>query len=396
MRAVGSNDQSPRKCSEDETLSAFTNVTLLLNFEGKSAKDLSDAHAGVVVKGDNVDFVDFAKVGTISASFDNSMAGRCFPKSAPRSAGVGCNDHGSYLLVQKSHNTQFSGDFTIEFWVYIESDSSAGKGIHNDFIASERYYFRTNESHTGNFVIRRTPSNALEIRIYDANTTIVDSPDERKSRMMLQKRWYHVALIRHGKQLHLYQDGVSVFNTTYTDVLNKHQGYTIGRSIPGKFSYTGAGLWFTGKIDEFRATNGAARYKGGASFAVPRQPFGVCTTSNFCTILAWDKEQREREPHLCQSKQAVSLYPSLRCNENSTFEEKLEANKRFCAATPECTGIFKRDGSSGLSLCRGALGSTSTKTGKVWIRHPGHGEFSFGDGAILRVKSSFFAGRWHR
>ena len=231
---------------------------LLMNFEDKSVKDLSEMKTKIQVQG-KVSFANVGKVGTVSAAIDNS------PK--------GFSGQGSYIMVPKGDTSQFVGDFTIEFWVYIDGDSVGKYGNYNDFMASEYYYFETQKTHTGNFVIRRTPQGALEVRIYDQKEEKINSPDSN-SVPFKQKMWHYVALVREGVNLYLYQDGKVVYTGKYSGVFNNNQGYTIGRSTPK--NQNEGGTWFFGKLDELRVTNGVARYKGGAAFVPPNKPYGVC------------------------------------------------------------------------------------------------------------------------
>lgn len=236
----------------------YAKNNMLMNFEDKSIKDLSASKTKVVVHGKTA-FVNAGKVGSVSVAFDNSPSG--------------FSGEGAYILVPKSDQTQFVGDFTIEFWVYIDGNGAGKYGQYNDFMASEKYYFDTDKTHTGNFVIRRTPEGALEVRIYDQTVEKINSPDKNKLPFK-QQAWHHVTLVREGINVYLYQDGKTVYTGKYSGVFNNNQGYTIGRSTPKK--YNEGGTWFHGKVDELRVTNGVARYKGGKQFVVPSKTFAVC------------------------------------------------------------------------------------------------------------------------
>ena len=78
----------------------FPKTNLLMNFEDKSMEDLSKTKTKVVVHG-KTSFANVGKVGSVSVAFDNG------PSSF--------SGKGAYILVPKSDNTQFVGDFTIEF-----------------------------------------------------------------------------------------------------------------------------------------------------------------------------------------------------------------------------------------------------------------------------------------
>ena len=229
-----------------------------MNFEDKSFKDLSPSNTKVVVHG-KTSFVNAGKVGSVSVSFDNTKSG--------------FSGAGAYILVPKSDETQFAGDFTIEFWVYINGNAAGTYGQYNDIMASEKYYFDTDKTHTGNFVIRRTPESALEVRIYDQQAEKINSPD-KNSVPFKQKVWHHVALVRDGVNVYLYQDGKAVYNGKYSGVFNNNQGYTIGRSTPTQ--HNKGGTWLAGNVDELRVTKGVARYKGGKQFVVSSKPFMAC------------------------------------------------------------------------------------------------------------------------
>jgi sulfur transfer complex TusBCD TusB component (DsrH family) len=80
--------------------------------------------------------------------------------------------------------------------------------------------------------------------------------------------WYHVAVVRNGSSLYLFQEGVQV-NTTHNistiTINNSNKVVHIGRDDWGNRDYSG---W----IDEFRISKGIARWT--ANFTPPSLPYG--------------------------------------------------------------------------------------------------------------------------
>jgi hypothetical protein len=82
--------------------------------------------------------------------------------------------------------------------------------------------------------------------------------------------WYHVALIRYSDTLKLYLNGIAgatTANLTGVTVYNSTDSFVIGRA--GSFN----GGYYSGHIDEFRFSNGIARWTT-SNFTPPTRAYG--------------------------------------------------------------------------------------------------------------------------
>jgi hypothetical protein len=78
--------------------------------------------------------------------------------------------------------------------------------------------------------------------------------------------WHHVALTRQNGNMRLYFDGVEIASSN--SVSNGTSGPYTGLTGRGFFNF---GKGFNGLLDEFRITNGTARYT--SNFTPPALPF---------------------------------------------------------------------------------------------------------------------------
>lgn len=88
--------------------------------------------------------------------------------------------------------------------------------------------------------------------------------------------WYHLAFIRNGSNFRIYSDGVSLGDVTDSDsIIDFAASLLIGNSTQGVYGIP-ANSYFNGWIDEFRWSNGLARwtanfYPPGAEY-LPKVP----------------------------------------------------------------------------------------------------------------------------
>jgi len=201
-------------------LTAITNTSLLLNYTNAGITDNAMINNLETVGNAQIS-TSVKKYGTGSLAFDGS---------------------GDYLVEPTNVNFGYgTGDFTIEFWVYLNSTSTNMTIVSNLSSASStnpHIYFASAGS---------------VIYYYTANADRLVSP------AVSAATWYHVAVCRASGSTRMFINGVQA-GSTYTDSNN------YGTSAPlGIGTYWSAGspvtsLTLNGYIDDLRITRGYARY----------------------------------------------------------------------------------------------------------------------------------------
>lgn len=141
------------------------------------------------------------------------------------------------------NNFLFSGDFTIEFWLYaidINSDNSLM------------------------FVYNGSTYLAINVDLSNYNIYLNSgSPTVSGSHDISLNQWTHVALVRSGNTVTVYTDGIAKLTSTNSAPL--------GYANPVKANIGGDGSPQEFYVDEFRIVNGTALYT--ANFNPPAAPF---------------------------------------------------------------------------------------------------------------------------
>ena len=202
-------------------------VSLLCNFTGGGIFDNTKNNVLRTV-GDAKVSTSVVKYGTGSMAFD------------------GIGDYLSNNTSQGAASTTFgTADFTVEMWVYFNTDSGL-QGICDASqltTASGQFYFRLF-------------SNALSF----GNHTIgnICTSDQNP----VASTWYHLAVSRSGTSLKMFLNGTQV--TSATNATNFiGSGINVG-AIAGPY-------YLNGYIDDFRITKGVARYT--SAFTPPARAF---------------------------------------------------------------------------------------------------------------------------
>jgi hypothetical protein len=206
-------------------------VSLLLHMDGTNGSttftDSSSNGLTVTANGNAAVNTTAPKWGTGSASFD------------------GASD---WLSLTPATLLQFSADFTLEGWFYLDSTANMIGGSSSS--DGNTQVFRFNESVAGNLS-------------FYLNGTQVFSPTAAG---ITTSTWQHVAISRSGTDTRMFVDGVQKGST------NTSWSGTFRMDIIGTFFFNGSRLGddFDGKIDDLRITK-AARYT--ANFTPPAAPF---------------------------------------------------------------------------------------------------------------------------
>lgn len=220
---------------------AVTNTQLLLNFTNAG---IGDTAAKTVL--DTIDNVQIntttKKFGTGSIAFDGT---------------------GDYLYAQRglfSPLLKFGTEnFTMEGWFYFNSVASRGSIINTG-------WSETNYATQGGFTldIAGTASGTLAFALGTMNAGAFWMAGLGTFTTGV---WYHIALVRNGTNISIYQDGISIGSNTLTN--SSVLVANLGTLYVG--AYGGGSLAFNGFCDDFRITKGIARYT--TNFTPPTQAF---------------------------------------------------------------------------------------------------------------------------
>jgi len=197
-------------------LTAISNTQLLLNYQNAGIFDNAMMNDLITVGSAQVS-TSVKKYGTGSLSFNGST---------------------DYLKTFSSTVIQLNNNFTIECWVYFNSISSAQPIIaYGTSGSGSNLLFSLNTS--------------LGLRWYFAGGTV--DINQGSTSGWSSSTWYHIAAVRNGSTLTLYRNGISIASGTSTQVYGQNVTLEIGGS-------PGDSVFLNGYIDDFRITNGYARY----------------------------------------------------------------------------------------------------------------------------------------
>ena len=216
----------------------YPQVSALLHFDGTN---------GSTVITDNsknnltVTSVNGAAISTAQSKFGGAS---CFFD--------GTND---YLSIPANSIFQFGGDFTVECWFNCTA-ANFSSGLIGLF-GRNTYAFNN-----GGFPRIEFNSAAKALLTYAANTTIVGTTT------VTVNTWHHIAVVRYSGVIAFYLNGVSQGSAAYSTSIPATYDVLIGNA---PWSSVYPNLYFQGYIDEFRITNGYARYTG--AFTPPTAAF---------------------------------------------------------------------------------------------------------------------------
>jgi len=208
----------------------FSNVTILLHFNGLGGSTIiTDSSSS------NLTMTNISSLNTINTSTLKFGTGSLyFPGTSNLT-----NPNTATTLVGLNNN------FTIEFWFYLSGIQGAWKGLCGNYLDSS---FSTRSSWA--IGMDGTGTNVqCGIKIVGGNGYI-QTPGYSVSANV----WYHLAFVRSGSTFTQYIDGLSTSSFTYAGA------FVDGGSNLEVGSYINGGYRFTGFMDEFRITNGVARY----------------------------------------------------------------------------------------------------------------------------------------
>ncbi|MDD5032768.1 MAG: PKD domain-containing protein [Candidatus Pacebacteria bacterium] len=165
-----------------------------------------------------------SKFGGYSAAFDGS---------------------GDYLSTPNSSDWDFSGDFTVDFWVYLNSINT-----HQNFVGRGG----RGTADTDGWNLWRHADGTLYFTYDKSGSVILMSRDWTSAQL---HTWYHLALVRNGTKIRMYVNGVQL-GADYTDA-------SITNINAGNYDLRVGAHWngdmgVNGYIDELRISKDIARW----------------------------------------------------------------------------------------------------------------------------------------
>jgi hypothetical protein len=218
----------------------ISNVSLLLHGDGTNGSttiiDTSYSPKTITAFGD-------AKISTAQSKFGGASL---------------AFDGNSYVqTVSSPQLSQWSTDFTFEFWIYFNTISST----RNVDIWTNST--SVSDGMTAFYVSTLGAARSLAIGRMGINET------RSSANQVTTGIWYHIATVRSGSNLSVYKDGTSIISVAVGSFLETttQKPLTIGNSFQGGSFNIG----LDGYIDELRITKHIARYT--SNFTPPTAPF---------------------------------------------------------------------------------------------------------------------------
>jgi hypothetical protein len=220
---------------------ATSGTQALLNFTNAAIVDSSTRHvietAGIVTTNTSV-----KKYGTSSMYFNGAS--------------------GTRLVLERTPSLNLTGDFTVEGWFFcdsLESGTYRRLWSFGNFSESNSFDAEFNNNEVSN-----------KFRINFNGLTNGANSSETSTNAIATNQWYHVAVTRSSGTIKGWLNGTNVITITgsQTAFVNRAQDVYIG-SLHG-YETTAGAIW-SGYIDDFRITNGLARYT--STFTPPTGPF---------------------------------------------------------------------------------------------------------------------------
>ena len=225
---VGSNVADPTSSTitiPTAPTTAVSNTQLLTNFINGAIFDNAMMNDLETVGNAQIS-TSVVKYGTGSMSFDGT---------------------GDWLIMPYGPTQNFrTGNFTIEGWCYLNSLAAS-------------YYVPAGTWNSGT-----SDEWLIQIRNDGYIRFLTTAGSTFYSASITTSTWYHIAIVRNGSIINIYVNGTSVGNYTCTN--------SLGSTAKTLYIGTQAGTWdWNGYIDDFRITNGYARYT--ATFTPPTAAF---------------------------------------------------------------------------------------------------------------------------
>ena len=221
----------------------YPQVSLLLNGDGTNGSTV---------------FTDLSSSPKTVTAYDNTQISTSVKKYGTGS--IYFDGNGDYLSVAYNAGFGFgSNNFTIECWAYISS-----------FTPSSGPVFASNWGNPpsyGAWAFGAGNNGGVTLSVNLRNSSAADFQISAPASTVTTSQWYHYAVTRTGSTFYIFVNGVQKATGTYSTALdNNSTPILLGRQA---YNYDNYGS-FNGYIDDFRITNGVARYT--QNFTPPTAP----------------------------------------------------------------------------------------------------------------------------
>ncbi len=235
------SETTPKTVTNTETYDSYTK--LMLHMEGNGAS-----------------FTDSATSKTVTANGSATQTTAQYEFGSKSAVFNGTTD---YLSLADSDDWNFgSGDFTIDFWVYMNS------------LSGQQSYFAQSDGTDPNTGLFVTFNSGVPNTIYvQAGSGASGNVWFNVHTALTVAAWHHIAVVRSGSTIYLFIDGISQTPNTITafgTIPNSTATAKIG-------THSGSNQLLNGYLDEYRVSKGLARWT--SNFTVPPYPYGQVYTS---------------------------------------------------------------------------------------------------------------------
>lgn len=272
----------PEACEADPYYSCgptndpyWANVVLMLHMDGTDG---------------STTFVDSSTVARTIVAFSSAQVDTANKKFG---TGSGYFPTGTNSYLTTGDGYDMPGDFTVEFWLRLDTVTRAGQILFALTSPSSLNHF---------YIVAQTNGTASSIGVAVGSATINDLTYD-----LVVNTWYHIAVARSGSTVTLFKNGVErgTTTTTFSPLSTRvgQVGYEVG---------TGNSLY--GYIDDLRITKGIARYTG--NFNIPTAAFPdaletVWDPADPRTVLSLHADDVVVEDASCYQPKTVTLSGTL-------------------------------------------------------------------------------------
>lgn len=277
------NDWTPVNFGGSNTIEKSTGALPILNTDGggkvarvgvRTDSNASSLVLALPLVGIKSDFSNAVNSGTSNKAVTASGASSSSTQSNFYGGSFYFNGSGQYLELNDSEDWNFgSGDFTIEFWTYIQATGTSPAILSqypSDADPAQDSFFFSVNTNTPYFYYYGTSNGSLNGGNVPTQT------------------WAHLAITRSGNTWRLFVNGVIVSTQTISITLNNSTGkLRVGASESGSYP-------FNGYVQDLRIYKGVAKYTQNFIPAstdpdiLPDTPSGVAYSSNVALVPSTD------------------------------------------------------------------------------------------------------------
>ena len=174
---------------------------------------------------------------------------------------LGLDGTNDYITIPQTTDTDLTGDFTVECWVYF-NDTAGGSGLMGKWGGSGLF----------GWTLYAT---AADFWFYTGNSGSAGTQGAFTFGAPAVNQWYHLAISRTGSTISTYVNGTRTTTITDSNNCTANTTLTVGSDGSSLSSWS-----VDGYMRDVRIVNGTGLYSG-TSFAVPTEPLTAITNTKF-------------------------------------------------------------------------------------------------------------------